>query len=131
MAARIKPAGSTQRERDAMALGHIEGELDRLSKDGCYCISCGKELGIKDLQPRLTAMRMRYDRLRPTLVAQELTIIEPERSEEAILAELQMIVSTNPDLIQSLLDKHKATQSALCHRPAVDDSTVVVENESQ
>ena len=109
MAARNKPAGQTQRERDAIALGLIESELDRMTKEPCYCPSCAKELQVKDIAPRLQAMKMRYDRLRPTLVAQELTVIEPDRSEADILAELQALVAANPDLIRSLL----ATQDAI------------------
>lgn len=127
MAARLKPAGQNQREKDAVALGMIEAELDRISKGEVHCASCMKELGIKDLSVKLQAMKMRYEKLRPNLIATELTLIEPERSESDILQELQQLISANPDLIRSLLDAHEAAQAAQARlvEPVIDHSELV------
>lgn len=70
------------------------------------CPSCAESHKIKMLdQSVVTAMRMRYDKLRPTLSATELTSIDPadKLSESDLLAQLSALIEQHPDLVQQAL----------------------------
>lgn len=91
MAARIKPAGKTQRERDAKALGMIESYMDGLISGELSCVSCREQFSIKEITPGGVALiRARYDKLRPSLSAVEQTLADPNASktEEQMVEEL-------------------------------------------
>ena len=74
MAARIKPAGQTARERDAISLGRIEAYIDAILNSHWLCPSCKKETLIKELTPvAASLLQKRYDKLRPTLSSATVT----------------------------------------------------------
>lgn len=106
MSARIKPSGSTQAERDAISLGRIESLIDNVIDTAVECPTCKKKHEIKVLDNSVvTAMRMRYDKLRPSLSATELTSINPDErlSEDQILGKLSALLDQYPDLLQRAL----------------------------
>lgn len=111
MAARNKPAGKTQAERDAKSLGMIESFLDKALEGKCVCVSCKKEFDIKDLHPNvLKAIQLRYDKLRPALSAVEQTTLNPEdkKTEEQIINDLRALIKGNADLVRLLLEEGKS-----------------------
>lgn len=106
MAARIKPAGATQQERDRLSLGVIESLIDGMCGNAVICPSCKKPHKISSLDTSVvTAMRMRYDKLRPTLSAVEQTTHnESEKLDEnQLLAKLEALIAAHPDLVQRAL----------------------------
>jgi hypothetical protein len=113
MAARIKPSGQSQRERDAISLGRIEALLDVAGGGAIECPSCQKKHKIKPLDSNvLAAIKIRYDKLRPSLSAvEQTTISEDEKLDDnQILAKLSALIEQHPDIVQQALAL-KARQS--------------------
>lgn len=117
MAARIKPAGSTQAERDLISLGRIEALSDGIMGNAITCPSCNKPHKISNLDSSVVAvMRMRYDKLRPTLQAVEQTNIDPQDKldENQILTKLGALIDAHPDLLQrALAARAKVAETAV------------------
>lgn len=104
--ARIKPPGKTQAERDAISLGVIESFLDSIAIGHGTCPTCKGSFEIKDVNPAvISAMKIRYDKLRPSLSAVEQTTIEPDQklSEADILGKITALLAAHPDLVQQAL----------------------------
>lgn len=119
MAARIKPAGSTQAERDLISLGRIESYMDCLIKDSFQCPSCAKETPVKELNAgAVQLIRARYDKLRPSLSSVEQTVhnADDTLSEDAIMQKLAALVEAYPDLLQRIL----AAQARAKAEPVAD-----------
>jgi hypothetical protein len=121
MPARKKPAGQSQVERDAIALGRIESYMDCLIKDTFICPSCKKDTPVKDLSSSaVTLIRSRYDKLRPTLQAVEQTNVNPERSKDDIINDIRAILEVKPELLSTLIPGYTLTPIT----PALDTNTV-------
>ena len=99
MAARHKPAGKTQRERDALALGKIESYMDCVLDEHVKCSSCQKEFPAKELNPTAARILMsRYDKLRPSLSAVEQHLIDDTPVEQDIITTLKAVLERDPGL---------------------------------
>lgn len=108
MAARRKPAGQTQVERDAIALGRIESYMDCLIKGTFNCPSCGKETETKELSTTAVQLiRARYDKLRPSLSAVEQTTIDAPRTQDEIINDIKALLAANPALLETLLPGYR------------------------
>ncbi len=113
MAARIKPSGQSQRERDAISLGRIESLLDSAVGSVVHCPSCQKTHKIKALENNvLNAIKIRYDKLRPSLSAvEQTTISEDEKLDDnQLLMKIAALIEAHPDIVQQAL-AHKARKS--------------------
>lgn len=105
MAARIRPVGN-QAERDAISLGRIEQLIDATIEGSITCPSCKQKHQIKTLDSSvIAAMRIRYDKLRPSLTATELTTISDDEKldDNQLLAMLADLIEQHPDLVQQAL----------------------------
>ena len=97
--ARIKPPGKTQRERDAIALGRIEAFLDGVAEKHLACPSCGKDYEIKEINPALVSLlKVRYDKLRPSLSAVEQHLVDDTPVEQDIITTLKAVLERDPGL---------------------------------
>ncbi len=81
MAARKKPTGSTKEERDRISLGRIESFIDTLAANHLQCPTCKSKMDVNDLKDIPASVsqliKVRYDKLRPSLQATELTVHDP------------------------------------------------------
>lgn len=111
--ARIKPPGKTQAERDAISLGRIESFLDQLAEGKMQCPTCQKDFDINDVNPVvIQAIKIRYDKLRPSLSAVEQTNIEPDQklSESDLLAKMGELIAAHPDLAAQAIGEYAKKQ---------------------
>ena len=102
--ARIKPPGKTTAERDAKALGMIESLLDGLAHNALRCVTCQKPIPINDINPSvIQAIRLRYDRLRPTLTSVEQKTADPfaNMNRDQVLSKLRLLLK-NSELAREL-----------------------------
>lgn len=96
-----RPALS-QAQRDQIALGSIESFLDGILHKSLRCVECDKEIDVKKIDPgRVQLIRMRYDKLRPSLSSVEQTVIDPrdKATEDQLLAELQATLASHPAML--------------------------------
>lgn len=129
--ARTKPPGQTQAERDRISLGVIESYLDSVAKGVGNCPTCKTKFEIKEVNPAvISALKIRYDKLRPTLSAVEQTNVEPEKalSEADLLAKMGEFLAAYPDLAQQAIGeyarkqhdaKQQSAESAVASTPQV------------
>jgi hypothetical protein len=111
--ARIKPTGKTQAERDAISLGRIESFLDGIAAGHMQCPTCQNEYEIKQVDSAvIQALKIRYDKIRPTLSAVEQTNVEPEKalSESDLLAKMGELIAAYPDLAQQAIGEYARKQ---------------------
>lgn len=105
MARRIKPAGSTQEERDRISLGCIESYIDSKLAEHVKCPSCRKQFDIKDLSSGTARLLIsRYDKLRPSLSATEVTHVDRRDTTDPaeLQAKLRAMYDSNPELFAFL-----------------------------
>lgn len=105
MAARKKPTGSTQAERDRIALGRIESYMDGLIKGHLICPSCRKDMEIKELPvSAVQLLRARYDKLRPSLQAIEQTNHDARDTADPsqLTAKLAALFTEKPQLLEQI-----------------------------
>jgi len=106
MAARKKPAGQTQQERDRISLGRIESYMDAVIVGHFQCPTCQEKAQIKEISSGAVALiKARYDKLRPSLSAVEQTNVNPDDklTEADILQRFQQLIDAYPDLLAKLL----------------------------
>lgn len=110
---RIKPTGQTQAERDRISLGVIESFLDNIARGHGTCPRCQNEFEIKEVNPAVvSALKIRYDKLRPTLSAVEQTNIEPDQklSESDLLARMGELIAAHPQLAAQAIGEYAKKQ---------------------
>lgn len=125
LSVRLKTSGQTQLERDRIAVGVIESLLDAQMGHEVECPTCKKGHVIKELsQATLTAMRIRYDKLRPALSAVEQTNIDPEESltEQQLMDRLLALIDAHPDLVQRALAARARQQTGVTLGVTQDDA---------
>ena len=70
------------------------------------CPTCQNDFDIKEINPAvIQALKIRYDKLRPSLSAVEQTMVEPDQklSEADILGKITALLAAHPDLVQQAL----------------------------
>lgn len=109
MAARNKPAGKTQTERDRIALGMLEAYMDKRFAALLSCPICKAKMKPEDLEgippADATLMRARYDKLRPSLSAVEVTQNDPrdEMNADDMMGKLAAMFAEKPELWEQLV----------------------------
>ena len=93
----------TSQQRDSIALTKIEKYIDAQIDDVLLCPECNKEHGtVKELSTAAVALiRARYDKLRPTLSAAEVTNVNENdaKTEEQIIQDLMRVFEAQPELL--------------------------------
>ena len=106
-------------QRDLIALGQIEILLDK-QIDGKVALS----------KERLDAIKIRYDKLRPALSAQELTTVDPESklTEEQLLEQMAQFIANHPDIVQQALAAKARKQAELSAQSSATNSEMVTKS---
>lgn len=128
MSARKKPAGSTQVERDRIALGRIESYMDGVIKNQLQCPTCRKDMEIKELPASaVQLLRSRYDKLRPSLQAVEQTIVDPRDSQDAgqLTAKLAALFTEKPQLLEQIRELMRGAHATNAPHNATSDGNGV------
>ena len=97
----------TQQQRDSISLTKIEQFLDNQIDDENPSID------------KLQAIKIRYDKLRPSLSAVEQTNVNENDSltEDQIIVKLQQVIAANPALVSKLLADHAKTAPGVRSAP--------------
>lgn len=96
----------THAAKDAMASGMIESIMDSLAGKASTCFKCGKPFKRKKLsQQDIALLKLRYDKLRPSLSTIEQRLIDPgeKMTDGQIISQLHSLITSSPTVVVSLL----------------------------
>lgn len=103
----------TTHQRDAIALTKIEKYIDAQIDEQLLCPACGGE-NKKELSPNaVQLLKVRYDKLRPSLSSVDQTIKEEGPKEEEMAAALAHLLATNSSALRPIIESDPAVRAAL------------------